>query len=107
MSDGTSPRKLRSRLARFGLALAAIVLILAGALLVIIASNGLFTLDAVGLPAETPGLIVIALGFLTLFLSRRRVTDDGQDHDPESHLAFTRDARDDLDSIHDDDWDDD
>lgn len=105
MSDDTNARKPRSRLARFGLALAAIVLILAGALLVILGSSGLFTLDAVGLPAETPGLIVVALGFFTLFRSGRRVT--GQDHDPESHHAFPRDVRDDLDRLHDDDWDDD
>jgi hypothetical protein len=107
MPDHTSARKPRSRLARFGLVLAAIGLILTGALLVILGSSGLFTLDAVGLPAETPGLIVVALGVFTLFRSGRQITDDGQDHDPESHLAFTRDVRDDLDRLHDDDWDDD
>lgn len=103
MSDDVSAQKPRSRLARFALALAAIMLLFTGALLVIMGSSGLFSLDAVGLPAETPGLIVIALGFFTLFKSGRQVADDGRDDDPESHLPFTRDVRDSLDRMHDDD----
>jgi hypothetical protein len=90
---------------RFVLALGGIVLFLAGALLIIAGSSGAFSLDAVGLPAEAPGLVVLLLGVYTFFRSGREVRGDGRDDDPESHLAFTRDVRDSLDSLHDDDPD--
>jgi|ETNmetMinimDraft_16_1059900.scaffolds.fasta_scaffold265350_1 hypothetical protein len=93
---------------RFGLSVLAILLLLSGVLLVILGTSELFSLDALGLPlpAETPGFIVMALGGYVLFRAGRHVRNDGQDHDPESHLAFTRDVRDDLDSMNDDDDDD-
>ena len=105
MTDGKSVRKPRSRLVRFALAVAAIVLFLTGALLVIAGSSGVFSLEAIGLPAEAPGLLVIMLAFFTLYRSGRAVRGDGRDDDPESHLAFTRDVRDSMDSMHDDDPD--
>ena len=54
MAQDKSPEKQMSGFARFGLSVLAIVLLISGALLIIVASNGLFTLDAVGLPAEAP-----------------------------------------------------
>ncbi|NKB58025.1 MAG: hypothetical protein GKS00_17010 [Alphaproteobacteria bacterium] len=101
--------KPRSRLARFGFALGGITIILAGVLLLIMGSSELFALDLFGLtiPAETPGAIVMVVGFVVFFFSGRRTSDTG-DHDPEEHLPFTRDVRDDMDSMHSDDiWDDD
>ena len=91
-----------SGFARFGLSVLAIVQLILGALLIILASNGLFTLDSFGLPAEAPGLAVIALGCYFLFRARRQVSDDGQDSGPDSHRAFPRDVEDQLDSAFDD-----
>ena len=103
MTEDPSPRKRISGLARFGLSTLAILLLLSGALLIIVASNGLFSLDAIGLPAEAPGLAVIALSFYVMYLARRDVADDGQDSDPDSHRAFPRDVEDQLDAMDDDD----
>jgi len=103
MAQDKIPEKQMSGFARFGLSVLAIVLLILGALLIIVASNGLFTLDAVGLPAEAPGLAVIALSFYVLFRARRQVRDDGQDSYPGSHHAFPRDVEDQLDSAFDDD----
>ena len=103
MAQDKGPEKQMSGFARFELSVLAILLLILGALLIIVASNSLFTLDAVGLPAEAPGLAVIALSFYVLFRARRQVSEDGQDSEPDSNRAFPRDVEDQLDSAFDDD----
>lgn len=88
-----------SGLARFGLAVLAVLIILSGGALIIAGSSGLFALDPV--PAEAPGLAVIALGFYVLFRSGRR--GKGELHDPDSHRVLPRDVEDQLESLYDDD----
>jgi len=73
MADEPATQKVRSRLATFALAVAAIALILLGTLLVIAGTSGLFhvSLFGLGVVPELPGLIVLALGFVVLFRSGR------------------------------------
>ena len=68
-----------------------IALILAGALLVILGDSDLFSVDILGatITLAAPGLIVVGLGFVVLFLSGRQLKGGG-DYDPESHLHTVR-----------------
>lgn len=92
------PRELPG-FARFCVAVLGLLLFLAGAGLVIAGSSELFSLGPV--PAEAPGLAVIALGFYAIYRSGRRAK--GELHDPNSHRAFPRDVEDQLESMDDDD----
>lgn len=89
-----------SRLKRFGYALAGVATIVAGVLLVILGTTEFFSLDTLGLPIpnETPGLTVMLAGLYLLYRGRH---SSWGDHDPEEHLPFTRDVRDDLDRMDD------
>lgn len=104
MADDTRVPKQRSGIARFIYAVGSLLLIMAGALLIILGSNGFLVLELAGwtVPPEAPGLIVMGLGFLLFFRSARRVRD-GDDHDPDSHRALPRDIEERLDDVFDDD----
>ncbi len=93
--------KITSRLKRFSYTAGGVATILVGVLLVILGTSELFSLDVFELPvpAETPGLVVMFLGIYLLFRGRHYSSGD---HDPEEHLPFTRDVRDDIDRMHDD-----
>ena len=91
MSQDTSSPNRRSRLASFGIAMGALVLILAGVLLLILGSSEQSFVQAFGttVTAVVSGLIVMGMGLVALFHSARRIKGGG-DNDPESHLPNAR-----------------
>lgn len=79
---------------RFALTLLALALLLGGAVLIMAGSmpEGEALLARFHVPVFLPGGAAMAAGIFVLFKAGRR--GRGGDDDPESHLAFSRDARD-------------